>query len=188
MIDSEIFAAGYLDLAPLRGQRRGVTFCPFHTHRSRTPSFSVDLDRRVFCCHACGERGGYRRFAELIGEAPIEARRAAPVESEAHRAWAEVLQRERVLEAGRAAWASWMLANDRVRAARGAVDEARRWARILGPEDATTWPLLALAARAEIEALLAEVALDQLLEEGRLALDQADRVDHILAAVSGRRP
>jgi hypothetical protein len=32
------------------------------------------------------------------------------------------------------------------------------------------------------------VALDQLLEEGRLALDQADRVDHILAAVSGRRP
>src|SRR5262245_5570956 len=58
--------ARHLDLAPLRSRRRGLVRCPFH--RDRTPSLSVDLDAAIFNCFGCGAHGGWKRFAELVGE------------------------------------------------------------------------------------------------------------------------
>ena len=63
--------ARHLDLAPLRGRRRGSVRCIFH--QERTPSLSVDLDRGLFHCFGCGAEGGVRRFRELVGESQLGA-------------------------------------------------------------------------------------------------------------------
>jgi len=65
-----------------------------------------------------------------------------------------------------------LAATDSIRVAMVTVAEARRWARVLGPEHPRTWPLLALAARTETAALNAEVCLDELLQR-RLDPEQA---------------
>src|SRR5262245_15574688 len=57
----------HLDLTPLRGRPRGVTFCRFHPDRKHR-SLSVDLERGLFHCFACGVGGGVFRFARLVGE------------------------------------------------------------------------------------------------------------------------
>ena len=58
--------ARHLDLAQLRGRRRGRVLCIFH--RDRTASLSVDLDRGLFNCFGCGAQGGVAKFTELVGE------------------------------------------------------------------------------------------------------------------------
>ena len=40
--------------------------CPFHP--DRTPSFSADLEKCVWHCFGCGDGGGVKDFAELVGE------------------------------------------------------------------------------------------------------------------------
>jgi len=42
--------------------------CIFHDDRSA--SLSVDLDAGVFHCFGCGQQGGIKRFAALVGESP----------------------------------------------------------------------------------------------------------------------
>lgn len=37
-------------------------------HDDKSPSFSVDLDRGLWYCFACGRGGGVKDFAELVGE------------------------------------------------------------------------------------------------------------------------
>jgi len=157
----------HLDLAPLRGRRRGITHCPFHG-ADRHPSFSVDLDAAVFNCFSCGERGGLKRFAELVGERPIAPPRFATPASDRERAWSAVLQLARAQDARREAWLPWWLANDLVRIRMNAARRARDWARVLGPDHPRTWPLLELAARVETEADGDAAQLDALLEEGRI--------------------
>ena len=85
----------HVDVGPLRGRRRGLTHCLFHG-TDRRPSLSVDLDRGLFYCFACGERGGLKRFAELVGEAPAAPRgvpHIQPPRSEWDRAWQAILHR-----------------------------------------------------------------------------------------------
>jgi len=177
----------HLDLAPLRGRRRGVTHCRFHGE-DRRPSLSVDLDRGLFHCFSCGEQGGPARFAELVGERRRPARPGPHgAASEWTQAWRRI-QRVNLLQAERrAAWAPWWRANDAVRIQMHAVREARGWASLLGPDHPRTWPLLALAARTETAALVAEAQLEALLAEGRLQLDADDAVEPIVAAIAGRR-
>jgi CHC2-type zinc finger protein len=155
----------HLDLAPLRGRRRGLTRCPFHDdHRA---SLSVDLDRGVFNCFACGARGGWRRFGELIGESPAP-QRAHRAETEPERARRAVLARERGLAARRVEWLPWQLGNDQLRRCANLVREVRTVATCLGPERPGVWGLLERAARVERGAWLVEAELDAILAEGPL--------------------
>ena len=60
----EVFAK-YLDnLLPDKEQQ--TVRCPFHddTH----PSFSVNIEKGLFKCHACGVEGNLKRFLELVDE------------------------------------------------------------------------------------------------------------------------
>ena len=82
--------ARHLDLEPLRGRRRGSVRCIFH--EERTPSLSVDLDRGVFYCFGCGEQGGIRRFAELVGESAPRPLRLVRRATEAERGRREVVE------------------------------------------------------------------------------------------------
>jgi hypothetical protein len=181
--DASVFER-HLDLRPLRGRRRGLVRCRFH--EDKTPSLSVDLERGLFCCHGCGNKGGIRRFAELVGELAAYRPRVATPISDYESAVRTALRREREAADRRAEWLPFMLANDHIRIARKTVEEARRWAQVLGPDHPRTWPVLALAARAETDALNAAAQLDQLLEEGRLQLDAIDALEPILARAAGR--
>jgi hypothetical protein len=159
---AELFAR-HLDLTPLRGRRRGVVRCIFH--QDSTPSLSVDLTRQVFNCFGCGARGGFKRFAELVGErTPWPARGAylSPMD-EARR---DVLAAERSAAARRAPHRpAWRAASEyretmcQVAAARAIATAAgRESTRCRQGDDSDVWDLLKLAARAEIdaEAALAE--------------------------------
>lgn len=55
----------YVKKLTIRGVK-ATGCCPFH--EDRYPSFSANLDKAVFYCHACGKGGGVKKFAELIGE------------------------------------------------------------------------------------------------------------------------
>ena len=54
--------------------------CPLPTHPERDPSFSINLDKGLWVCHACGEKGGLRKLARLmeteVDENDIAVRRA----------------------------------------------------------------------------------------------------------------
>jgi hypothetical protein len=166
-MDTSIFGR-HLDLSPLRGRARGVVTCIFHQNRGRTPSLSVDLDRGLFFCHACGEQGGLVRFRELVGEGPQPCPHRGQQMSDDEQAVHAVLGRERGLAARRAEWWPWEWANGYVRECRRAVEEARRWAQVLGPDHPRTWSALERAARVEAEAKMIESRLDEILEDGRL--------------------
>jgi len=159
----------HVNLAPLRGRRRGLTHCIFH--EDRQPSLSVDLDRGLFNCFACGQQGGIKRFAELVGEPAESSRRRenSRPETEAARAQREVLARERRAAAMRAEWTPWWLANDHVRRCANAARDARAIATSLGPDHLRTWPLLERAAQVEREGWGIEAELDAILAEGPLA-------------------
>jgi CHC2-type zinc finger protein len=165
----------YLDLGPLHGRARGLVRCAFHPDKG--PSLSVDLDRGVFCCFGCGEQGGAKRFAELVGEVGRQpAEQPARLESEGTRAWRQIAVRGRTEYQGRGAWLPWLFANGTVRVMTQAVDAARRIATALGPDHERVWEVLERAGRVEREALAAETQLDELLEGGRLLLDADDRL------------
>lgn len=40
--------------------------CPLPTHPERDPSFSIHLDKGLWVCHACGEKGGLEKLARLL--------------------------------------------------------------------------------------------------------------------------
>jgi hypothetical protein len=148
--------ARHLDLAPLRGKRRGLVRCIWH--EDRTPSFSVDLDKLIFYCHSCGVGGGYKRFAELVGEVPSRRTRItyiSPLDEARH----DVLTRERAAAARRNQFRPLMIASDNYRHTMRAVGAVRWMASVLGPEVEDVWSLLEDAAYLETSARaeLAEV-------------------------------
>lgn len=156
----------HLDLTPLRGRSRGLVRCRFH--EDRTGSLSVDLDKGVFHCFGCGAEGGMRDFAERVGERRRGAR-ARRLESPLQEALRWAAQRARREGERAAEWEPWYDCNDFIRRSHRAVDGARATATTLGPDHARTWPLLALAARAECDAVAIEAELDAILASGRLA-------------------
>lgn len=151
-VDVGIFER-HLDFRPLRGRRRGLLRCIFH-RPDRRGSLSVDLDRGLFNCFACGAQGGLRRFAALVGEKiwinPGPISRARPE-----------------LEDSRHGVAMWPL-SDRVRHCRRIATSLRDRATRLGADAPATWPLLSHAARLERDGHVAEAALAAVLAEGRL--------------------
>jgi hypothetical protein len=166
--DADVFGR-HLDLSRLRGRSRGVVTCIFHQNRGRTPSLSVDLDKAVFFCHACGEQGGLVRFRELVGEGPQPRPHRGHRISDYEQAVRALLRRERGLAARRAEWWPWERANGYVRECQGAVEEARRWAQVLGLDHPRTWAVLELAMTVEREMHMIEAQLDAILAEGSLA-------------------
>lgn len=40
--------------------------CPLPTHPERHPSFRINLDKGLWVCHACGEKGGLQTLARLM--------------------------------------------------------------------------------------------------------------------------
>ena len=149
--------ARHLDLSRVRGSR-GVVACIFH--KDQTPSLSVDLDRALFNCFACGARGGARRFAELVSEAPLVRIQAASNESEAERARRIVIAEERRRQTRMAEWShlgratAWLRRQERAIAAiRGrAADDADGWDAL---HDAAVLETYVEAKTAEIESILA---------------------------------
>jgi hypothetical protein len=107
----------HLDLSPLRGRRRGLTFCLFHQHRGRTPSMSVDLDEGLFFCFACGGKGGVKAFRKLVWETQPTPRPAAPrpPQSECAETWRSAVELKGRERAQHQAWAPWTLATGRLR-------------------------------------------------------------------------
>jgi hypothetical protein len=155
----ELFAK-HLDLGPLRGRSRGVVRCPFHGD-DRRPSLSVDLDRGLFNCFACGAQGGLAAFAERVGEETPRARSGPQShETEWQRAWRQICRRNVAEAARRAEWAPVWSCADLVRGSARAGARARRLATALGPEDPRTWPLLERAAQVERGGWLLEEALE----------------------------
>jgi hypothetical protein len=119
----------HLDLSPLKGRRRGLIFCPFHSHHHDTPSLSVNLDKQLFHCFTCKAEGGAERLLQLLLErCGIDGRALARQQPWAHeptRALNEVQTRIR---------------------------EARRWisdVRAHATDTPESWALLAAAARLE---------------------------------------
>jgi hypothetical protein len=170
-LDAHALFARHLDLAPLRGRARGLVRCVFHDDPSA--SLSLDVDRGLFHCFGCGVGGGFRRFAELVGESPRRdsdmVRTSAPARSllqEARRRAAEQAERE---GARAAEWAPWHHCAGFIRRSLQAVDEIRGGATALGPEHPRTWAALALAARVEDSALAIEAELDAILASGRMS-------------------
>ena len=152
-MDATALFGRHVDLAALRGRRRGLVRCLFH-QPDRRGSLSVDLDRGLFNCFTCGAQGGVKAFAVRVGER------------------AEIWQREPTrprpeLEDSRHGLAMWPLA-DVVRQRSRAARSLRAHATRLGPAAPGVWLMLGHAARLEREACLGELALDGLLAEGRL--------------------
>jgi hypothetical protein len=158
----------HLDLDALRGRPRGLVRCIFH--EDRRPSLSVDLDRGLFHCFGCGEQGGLRRFAELVGERVHGGIRQAPrpVESEAARGRREVLEADLRVRQQLARWEPLLSLTAWLWAVTGAVTKARALASTLGETERTV-ELLAHAARLETLAAWAAHEMALVLAEGRAA-------------------
>jgi CHC2-type zinc finger protein len=187
----ELFAR-HLDLALLQGRRRGKVRCRFHDG-DRSPSLSLDLDRGLFHCFACGAQGGVRGFAQLVGEVPVRPEAPVRLRTDWEVAWGRALQLARTEGCRGGQWALWMSANDFVRRTVSAAAEARTLAVRLGPDDPRAWPLLERAARVEREGLAAEAELADLLAEGRIyavgpVCDASERVSPGTFPETSRRP
>jgi len=167
LLDESLFGR-YLDLAPLRARRRGLVRCIFHTP-DRRGSLSIDLDKGVFNCFACGARGGLLRFAELVGERSKESPRQRSYESPLQQARRWILRLARAQDARKAEWLPLWLAADYVRGCFNLAREARDAATALGPDDPRTWPLLERAAAVERTGLLIAAHLDAFVAEGRVS-------------------
>lgn len=149
---AELFAR-HLDLSPLRHRPRGVVKCIFH--RDRTASLSVDLDRGVFHCFGCGEQGGVKRFAELVGERPPRAR--ADFVDNAHDV-PVALRDERRRQGRMTTWADLSATMRALHALERLVEAARTHA----TESVQAWEILADAAEVETFAAAETAALEGL--------------------------
>lgn len=166
-LDEGLFGR-HLDLAPLRGRRRGLVRCVFHTP-DRRGSLSVDLDRGVFNCFACGASGGLVRFAELVGERAAESAPRLTHESHLQQARRQILRLARAQDARKAEWMPLWLGSDYVRGCFKLAADARGWTTALGPDDPRTWPLLERAAAVERTGLLVAAEIDAFLAAGRVS-------------------
>ena len=148
---ADVLFARHLDLARLRGRRRGYVRCIFHD--DRTPSLSIDLDRGLFHCFGCGVGGGLRRFAELVGaERPSVVGSGPTVARDAlQSARRAVLDRERAAQRRRDRYRPQLQAADDFRQVMQAVDQGRALATAAG-ESEPVWGLLALVAIMETAA------------------------------------
>lgn len=159
----------HIDLAPLRGRRRGLVGCPFHDDGHA--SLSVDLDRGLFNCFGCGAKGGVKRFAALVGE-PLKLTtspsRRPQARSLLDQARARVLAEARRQQQRLAPYRDLMTISEYIRRRLLAAHEARRLATVVGPSD-RVWDALVLAAQVEREALNVEAAMDAILAGGRIA-------------------
>ncbi len=132
----------YLDLSSLRGRRRGLVRCIFH--EDRRASLSVDLDRGLFHCFACGAEGGTKGFLELLGERP-----GPPIRFKR--------QPDRL-----ARWRPIFELAHCVKKFTDLVDRLRREATRLGPTE-RAWDLLAEAVKFETAAFGAEAQIEEML-------------------------
>jgi hypothetical protein len=164
MSAADLFAR-HLDLKPLRGRSRGVVKCRFH--HDRTASLSIDLGRGLFHCFGCGEQGGVRRFAELVGERDVMPRITRAIESPLQQARRAVAIRARREGERAAEWADWNWCADFVRRSLQAVDQVRQLATVLGPDPPRIWPELEHAARMESFALAVDSELLAILAAER---------------------
>lgn len=156
----------HLDLAPLRGRRRGLVRCIFHD--DSTPSLSMDLDLGVFYCFGCGAAGGLKRFAELVGERPPSPPSAHDRRLPFEEARARVLAGVRRGRERMATYRPLLTISTHIYQCLRAAEEARQLATILGPGEAS-WDALGVAARVELEALIVEAVTDEILAGGRIA-------------------
>jgi hypothetical protein len=175
MADAAGIFAKHLNLAPLRGRRRGLVRCPFHRPDLRG-SLSVDLERGLFHCFTCGAQGGLKRFTELVGEAEAretlgscELRIFSPRESERARLLRALLEVERLAEAKRRRSAPLWIVSDHVRRCAQLAQAARIEATRFGLDVDQVWVVLELAVRVETDGWAAEADLDALLATGRVA-------------------
>jgi len=156
-IEAEQLFGRHLDLTPLGRRRRGTVFCPFHADRHH-PSLSVDLDRGLFHCFACGAEGGVRRFGELVGEVSSQVLRRQEEQlsplSEARR---RVLREARRHLARLEPYREFFAESDSIRIGHRLVARARRVATACGPRP-DVWDLLAAAAWLETSTFRAEAA------------------------------
>jgi hypothetical protein len=140
----------HLDLSPLRGRDHGLVRCIFHT--DRTPSLNVNLRTGLFNCFGCGAHGGAVDFARRVGaqlpERPAPMRQPRRL-TELDKARREVLRLGRQQVARMASYRALFAAADEEREAMRVVEQARRFATKLGPDDPRTWDLLADAADLE---------------------------------------
>ena len=163
-LDARALFIRHLDLRRARGGR-GVVPCIFH--KDRTPSLSVDVDRGLFNCFACGERGGVRRFAELVGERSAAAgprnspnlinflQRRTPAESELQQARRRVMDDERRRQAKMARWRPYLCTMAWLRRQEAVIAQVRATA----TDDAAGWQALEYAAVLErfVQARTAEI-------------------------------
>lgn len=59
--------AGLIEECGFKGRPNGygelpLQFCPFHSHNFRSPSFQINLQKRLYCCYSCGAGGHIRRL------------------------------------------------------------------------------------------------------------------------------
>ena len=149
-------------LARMRGSR-GVIPCLFH--EDRHPSLSLDLDRAIFNCFACGARGGVLDLRRLLGEDRLR-RPQTPAQQRLR----EHAGRRRAAEARWGDVLPLWRASDGVRHRRRAAASLRTLATRWRAEHPACWPALAAAARVETAAAQCEIALDAtLVSERRVA-------------------
>jgi hypothetical protein len=136
-------------------------------HQDQTPSLSIDIDRGLFNCFACGAKGGARKFAELVGDgvtAPPPAR-PAPPETPLARMRREALELARHQPWLRPGVVDLYREADLLRAGYRLVAEARAIATASGISDAG-FDVLSSAARLETDMVNAENDLDDIIRRG----------------------
>jgi len=163
----DLFGA-HLNLSPLRGRSVGKVRCIFHP--DQTPSLSIDLARGIFHCFGCEVGGGWRKFADLVGESCPGLLQSGNSKSDSEEAWRRVVRQAQAEGARALEWRPYAALGDFIRRSAQAASRARELAtNVLGPDDPRTWPLLERAARIQRDGLAAEAALDEIVADGRIA-------------------
>jgi len=155
-IEAEQLFGRHLDLTPLGRRRRGTVLCPFHADRHHA-SLSVDLDRGLFHCFACGAEGGMRRFGELVGEVSSRAPQRQEELSLLAEARRRVIRDVRRNLARLEPYREFFAESDSIRIGYRVVARARLVATACGPRP-DVWALLEAAAWLEVSTLAAEAA------------------------------
>lgn len=157
IFDESLFAR-HLDLEPLGHRRRGLVRCRFHDDRSA--SLSLDLDAGVFHCFGCGQQGGLKRFAALVGE--MEASPSNPTTEDEPNPWLIAMRLARRQAWSRDGVGDVYTSSDWIRVQR------QRIARIRAAANEDDWCWLKAAADAERFVESVEAELDDLLRSWHL--------------------